>query len=198
MILAGILASATNFIANLLLFPLIYFYLKTSPKKLYRAFVVDAPLAVLSTYHLYLGHGFMYYLNYHLWFSKTYWKMNPISLPFESLIKALTGSSTSYPVSPLALFYVLALLALYFFSAILSWKLKDTVSLSYSMPFLLFLTVYQAWFFIPRYIVFCFPLLFAYRDLLNKKAFLVFALLLAIGGTIYSVYYLSVILSSQL
>ncbi len=117
--------------------------------------------------------------------------MNLIGLPFENLVRAMLGLPVPYPATPLSFAYVITLLVVYYVGLFLAWRRGDIISVAFSAPFMIFLAVYQAWFFIPRYIALCFPALLGYRHLLNGRAgtvILALAMLLAIGGSFYSIY----------
>lgn len=192
LLLSGMLVGTASFIGNLLVLPAAYFYFKSSWKNVYRAIAVVLPLAGLAYYQGRgkLPQGLLYYINYHEYFSTTFWNVNLFSWPCESLVKSILGLPTPYPASRISEIYVVGLLGVYFVSWILCWIHGNRESFWFATPFLLFLTFYQGWFFIPRYIAFCFPVLLTYQSLLKRKSVVALGALIALGGSLYAIYYL--------
>jgi len=196
MIVAALLASLTHQITYLLIVPLGCFYLRQNLRRLYRTFIPLLPVIILSLYRYLKGQGIGYYVIAHFTFAKVYWESLLFSFPFESLIGALMGrpiraGGINYPVTLFSVVQVIFLLIIYLGGTILSWKNRDIEALSYSLPFIVFLAFYQVWFFIPRFLTFCFPLLISYGHLMGKRGVVLhLAVALSMASLIYSVYFL--------
>jgi len=194
LIVSAISAELTHQVAYLLVVPLAFFYLKTNPRKIYRICAVAMPFALLSLYMYFTSHDVTYYITSHFVFSRTYWDYPLFSVPFKSLVEAAMGSpiragGVSYPVNPISIVEVVFLWFTYLGGMILSWRNRHVASVAYGMPFLILLMFYQVWFFVPRFLAYCFPLLISYGHLIEKRpAMLFLAVALSVAGLVSSLY----------
>ena len=202
MIPAAILAVLTHQIAYLLIVPLGYFYLRTNPGRVYRVLLVASPFVLLSSYMYFKVHNLLYYIVAHFGFSGKYWDLPFFSYPFLSLIQAIEGvpitaGGREYPVSFISIAQVVFLLVVYFLGLFLSWKYGLIPAFVYGLPFMVFLTFYQVWFFFPRFLVYCFPLLLAYGRLLERRPVMLAAVALACVSLASALYYVFFLLLAQ-
>ena len=188
LIVSAISAELTHQIGYLLVVPLTFFYIKTKPRKIYRICVVALPLLLLSLYMYFTSHNFIYYISSHFVFSRTYWDYPLFSVPFKSLIEAAMGSpiragGVSYPVNPFSIAEVVFLWFTYLGGMILSWRNRQMAALAYGLAFIMFLMFYQVWFFVPRFLAYCFPLLISYGHVIEKRPAMLF---LAVALSVWS------------
>lgn len=199
MISAAILAVLTHQIAYLLIIPLAYFYLRTNPKRIYRVFLVALPFLILSSYMYLRAHNLLYYITVHFIFSKNYWDLPFFSYPFQSLIQTIMGipitaGGNESPVNFIYIAQDVFLLVIYFLGLFLSWKHKHEYAIAYGLPFLIFLTFYQVWLFIPRFLVYCFPLLITYGHVMERRPVMLAAGAIALVSLASSLYFVFFIL----
>jgi hypothetical protein len=202
MIPAAILAVLTHQIAYLLLVPLLWYYLRSNPKRVYRVFLVALPFVLLSSYMYFRVHNLLYYVGAHFVFSTAYWDLPFFSYPFQSLIQTIAGvpitaGGKEIPVSFISIVQVVFLLAVYFLGLFLSWRHRLVNAFSYGLPFMAFLTFYQVWFFFPRFLVYCFPLLITYGRLIERRRAMVAAVALACVSLASALYFVFFLLLAQ-
>jgi hypothetical protein len=196
MIISSLLAGMTHQITYLLVVPLVYFYATKDRRCIYRAFIPILPVILLSLYRYTLGQDILYYVNTHFVFARVYWGSRLFSWPFDSLLKAVRGQpiyagGAVYAANQLTALGVVGLFGVYLVGAALWAKRRDAVSLSYGLPFIVFLAFYQVWFFIPRFLAYCFPLLISYDFLIGKKRIMgVLATALSCSSLAYALYFL--------
>jgi hypothetical protein len=195
LISSGIFAAASHFLGLLLFFPIVYFYLKNRMKRVYRAFAVWGPIVLLSLYHQYAGQGLAFYWVNNEQYSQKHFGIGIFSIPFENLLKGLRGIPTPYPApSAPELILVIGLFIFYALAGAISWRVGNKLEISFALPYLIFLAFYQNFFFIPRLIPLCFPLLFAPNHLLAKRPIAILSGVVAIVGIMYAGYYMSALI----
>jgi len=170
----AILAALTHQIAYLLVILPMYYYLTAKPRDIYRLFLVILPFAALSLCSYLRFHDIGYCVNVHFVFARTYWDTALLSVPLKSTIEAalatpVRAGGKETPVSPLSAAQVVFLWFTYLGGIVLSWKHRHIAALAYGLPFIVFLSFYQVWFFVPRFPSYCFPLLISYGHLIERR-----------------------------
>ena len=182
MLLCSVLAVVTHYLAILIFPGVVYYFLRKNAREAPKALITVAPVILFSVYQ-YLVRGDLFY---YVHVNTTFWSESGglLSFPFSTIL---------YVIGNFGFFSLLLLVstyAIYIIGLFLSIKYREIQSAVFAAPYVVFVVFLGpgAFFFVPRFVEYAFPLLFNYGKLCGNRFVVALLFLITVTSVTYAIF----------